>query len=158
MGSIPRSGRSPGDRSGNPLQYSCLEDSMVRGAWRASVDGVAKSQMRPSDLAHTRGEKRPKGWSSRTCGRLLCVPRICGHVMFHGRGGFADVTEVTDFTTGREPRETEKAQSRQHHHGRGGSNGRSFLSCCLEMGSPRFRCEHLWRLCRRIWSRPPSSF
>ena len=42
--SNPESGRSPGERNGNPLQYSCLENFMVRGAWRATVHGVAKSQ------------------------------------------------------------------------------------------------------------------
>ena len=41
-GSIPGSGRSPGDGSGNPLQGSCLENSMDRGAWRAAVHGAAK--------------------------------------------------------------------------------------------------------------------
>ena len=41
-GSIPGSGRSPGEGNGNPLQYSCLENSMDRGAWRATVHGVAK--------------------------------------------------------------------------------------------------------------------
>ena len=35
VSSIPASGRSPGGGNGNPLQYSCLEDSMDRGAWRA---------------------------------------------------------------------------------------------------------------------------
>ena len=44
LGSIPRSGRSPGEGDGSPLQYSCLEDPMDRGAWRATVRGVAKSQ------------------------------------------------------------------------------------------------------------------
>ena len=44
VGSIPGSGRSPGGGHGNPLQYSCLEDPMCRGAWRATVHGVAKSQ------------------------------------------------------------------------------------------------------------------
>ena len=43
-GSIPGSGRSPGRRHGNPLQYSCLENSMDRGAWWATVHRVAKSQ------------------------------------------------------------------------------------------------------------------
>ena len=38
-GSIPGSGRSPGGGHGNPLQYSCLENSMDRGAWQASVHG-----------------------------------------------------------------------------------------------------------------------
>jgi len=41
---IPGLGRSPGDRNGNPLQYSCLENSRIRGAWRATVYGVTKSQ------------------------------------------------------------------------------------------------------------------
>ena len=40
--SIPGSGRSPGKGHGNPLQYSCLENSMDRGAWQAAVQGVAK--------------------------------------------------------------------------------------------------------------------
>ena len=43
-GSIPGSGRSPGGGNGNPLQCSCLENSMDRGAWQATVHGVTKSQ------------------------------------------------------------------------------------------------------------------
>ena len=42
-GSIPGLGRSPGGGNGNPLQYSCLENPMDRGAWRATVHGVAES-------------------------------------------------------------------------------------------------------------------
>ena len=42
-GSIPGSKRSPGKGNGNPLQYSCLGNSMSRGAWWATVHGVAKS-------------------------------------------------------------------------------------------------------------------
>ena len=42
-GSIPRSGRSPGEGNGNPLQYSCLENSMDRGAWWTTVYGLSKS-------------------------------------------------------------------------------------------------------------------
>ena len=44
MGSIPGSGRSPGAGNGNPLQCSCLENSMDRGAWQAIVHGVTKNQ------------------------------------------------------------------------------------------------------------------
>ena len=44
MGSIP--GRSPGGRHGNPIQYSCLENPMDRGAWQTTVHRVAKSQTR----------------------------------------------------------------------------------------------------------------
>ena len=53
QGSIPRSGRSPGEGNGNPLQYSCLENSMDGGAWWATVHGVAKSQTRLSDFTFT---------------------------------------------------------------------------------------------------------
>ena len=42
-GLIPRSGRSPGEGNGNPLQYSCLGNPMDRGAWWATVHEVAKS-------------------------------------------------------------------------------------------------------------------
>ena len=48
-GSIPGSERPPGGGNGNPLQYSCLETSMDRGAWRATVHGVAKSRTQLSD-------------------------------------------------------------------------------------------------------------
>jgi len=41
-GSIPGSGRSPGEENGNPLQYSSLENPMDKGAWQASVHGVEK--------------------------------------------------------------------------------------------------------------------
>ena len=44
LGSIPGSGRSPGEGNGNPLQYSCLEYPMDGGAWWATVHGVTKSQ------------------------------------------------------------------------------------------------------------------
>ena len=49
-GSIPGSGRSPGEGNGNPLQYSCLENPMDRAAWQATVHGVAKSRTRLSDF------------------------------------------------------------------------------------------------------------
>ena len=40
---IPGSGRSPGEEYGNPLQYSCLENPIGRGAWQCTVHGIAKS-------------------------------------------------------------------------------------------------------------------
>ena len=45
VGSIPGSGRVPGEENGNPLQYSCLGNPMDRGAWWATVHGVTKSQI-----------------------------------------------------------------------------------------------------------------
>ena len=51
-GSIPRSGRSPGEGNGNPLQYSSLENSMDREIWQATVHGVTKSQKQLRDF-HT---------------------------------------------------------------------------------------------------------
>ena len=50
-GLIPGSGRSPGGEHGNPLQYSCLENSMDRGAWWAIVHRVAKSQTQRQRLS-----------------------------------------------------------------------------------------------------------
>ena len=43
LGSVPGSGRAPGERNGNPLQDSCLGNPVDRGVWRATVHGVAKS-------------------------------------------------------------------------------------------------------------------
>ena len=53
-GSIPGLGRFPGEGNGYPLQYSCLEDSMDRGAWWATVHGVTKSR------THSRSLERKK--------------------------------------------------------------------------------------------------
>ena len=52
-GSIPGSGRSPGGRNVNPLQYSSLKNPMDRGAWWAIVQRVTKSWTRLSDYAQT---------------------------------------------------------------------------------------------------------
>ena len=49
VGSIPRSRRSPGIGNGNPFQYSCLENSMDRGAGQATVYGVSKTWIQLSD-------------------------------------------------------------------------------------------------------------
>ena len=60
LGSIPGSGKSPGEGNGNPLQYSCLENPMDRGAWWATVHEVAKSRTGLSDYHFTswlQGEK-----------------------------------------------------------------------------------------------------
>ena len=54
-GSNPPPGRSPGRGHGNPFQYSCLENPMDRGDWRATVHGVTKSQAQLKQLStHTR--------------------------------------------------------------------------------------------------------
>ena len=50
LGSIPGLGRSPGERNGYPLQYSCLEKSMYRGSWQATVRGVTKSRTHLNDF------------------------------------------------------------------------------------------------------------
>ena len=55
VGSIPGSGRSPRVGNGNPLQYSCLENSMDRRAWQATIHGVAKSQGSTQDVTEYAG-------------------------------------------------------------------------------------------------------
>ena len=53
MALIPERERSPGEGNGNPLQYSCLENPMDRGAWWATVQRVAESQTGLSDFTFT---------------------------------------------------------------------------------------------------------
>ena len=50
LGSVPGLGTSPGEGNGNPLQYPCLENPMDRGAWQATVYGIAKSQTQMSNF------------------------------------------------------------------------------------------------------------
>ena len=61
VGLIPRPGRFSGGGNGNPLQYSCLENSMDRGAWRAIVHGVAELDM--SKHTHTQGQATFPMWN-----------------------------------------------------------------------------------------------
>ena len=67
------SGRSPGGGHGNPLQYSCLENPMERGAWQAAVHGVTKSQTQLRKLSTQAGRKehRTKTFSKKSSNLLL---------------------------------------------------------------------------------------
>ena len=49
QGSVPGSGRAPGEGNGTPLQYSCLENPIDKGAWKTIVHGIAKSQTQLSE-------------------------------------------------------------------------------------------------------------
>ena len=75
VGLIPGSGRFPGGGHGTPLQYPCLENPMDRGAWRATVHGVAESRTRLERLG------------THTCKRVFCVldlrVLITATVLFH---------------------------------------------------------------------------
>ena len=63
MGSIPKSGRSPGVRNSNSFQYSCLENSNDRGAWRATVHGIAELDMTEQLALMTTHENPIEGMS-----------------------------------------------------------------------------------------------
>ena len=71
LGSIPGSGRSPGEGNGYPLQHSCLEKSMNRGAWQATVTGITKSWTL-NDLHFT---SLPRG-ASLVVQRVKCLPAM----------------------------------------------------------------------------------
>ena len=83
-GSIPGSGRAPRGGNGNPLQYSCLKNPMVRGAWQATVQRVAKNQtlLRTHTHKHTHADKDPAHHP-----KMLALIRMgegC-YLHFHGR-------------------------------------------------------------------------
>ena len=60
LGSISESGRSPGEGNDNPLQYSCLENSMDGGAWHDTVNGIAKSHTWLSNFTLYFNKKKEK--------------------------------------------------------------------------------------------------
>ena len=64
MGLIPESRRPPEVGNGNPLEYYYLENSMNRGAWRATVHGVAKSRAQLNTHTHTHTHINTKPWDS----------------------------------------------------------------------------------------------
>ena len=88
-GSIPGSGRSPGKGNGNPLQYSCLGNPMGRGAWWATVHGVAKNRTQLSNECDACGinlvppletEHKPsvvKAWGVLTLGSPRNSTKLC---------------------------------------------------------------------------------
>ena len=84
LGSIPGSGRSPGEGNSNSLQYSCLENPMDRGAWWATVHGVAKSQTRLSDFTIHKNVL------------LLCLPIYLCTVLYEHEGkAYSLLTMIT---------------------------------------------------------------
>ena len=88
MGSLPGSGRSTAVGNGNPLQYSCLENSMYRGAWRATVHGLTKSRTLLSAWVrahtythtHTHTQKHKKykkmSWLALVSSSLIYCPAV----------------------------------------------------------------------------------
>ena len=81
MGFPGGSVRSPGEGNGNPLQYSCLKNSMDRGAWWATVHGVPKSRTRLSGFTHFTGGAVVKNLSA-NAGDTGDTSWICGSVRY----------------------------------------------------------------------------
>ena len=78
LGSIPGLGRSPGEGNGTPLQYSCLENPMDRGAWWVTIHGVSKSWTRLSNFIYhlLSRDALEKSSESRMCEAYERVARI----------------------------------------------------------------------------------
>ena len=112
VGSIPGLGRFPGGGHGNPLQYSCLENPMDRGAWRATVHGVSESRTRLTDCAQhsTANARKPRmrsfsspkevevreeRLSGSWCSPGFLLPGRCARVRVYlgSQKGFLGVTE-----------------------------------------------------------------
>ena len=86
---IPGSGRSPGRGNGNPLQYSCLENPMDRGAWQATVHGVTKGWTWLSDWRTARVRKRESKrshWEFGAIVRSWVIQSKLGVTPWSGRG------------------------------------------------------------------------
>ena len=85
VGSIPGSGRPPGEGNGNPLQYSCLKNPMDRGAWQTIVHGVAKRQTQQATKHSTaRGLRELSKATGLLSESLGLDPKLChlGLVIF----------------------------------------------------------------------------
>ena len=83
-GSIPESGRSPGEGNGNPVKSSCLENPMDRGAWQATVHGVAKSWKLLSTQACTQAYQIKK-WTSFLLNEKASLFLFCIRCWIHMR-------------------------------------------------------------------------
>ena len=135
LGSIPGSGRSPGEGNGNPLQYSCLGNPMDREAWWATVHGVAKSQAWLRDLTFTKivisKIEREKLLSS---ARLSATPwTICSLPGFYVHG----------------------INNNNHYHVLSTSNGAkhsTYIISCSSCNSPMrdFRLNHMVLLILKV--------
>ena len=89
----PGLGRSPGEGNGNPLQYSCLENSMDGGAWWATVHGVTKSRTRLSDFTFTFLK-----WGDQSLDNFLNKAEV--DVFLEFSCFFSDPTDVGDLISG----------------------------------------------------------
>ena len=78
MGSIPGSGRTPGEGNDTLLQYSCLENSMDRGAWWATVHGVTKSWSKLNIYRHTHTHTIPTHRVTRKIKDPVCMTKTQG--------------------------------------------------------------------------------
>ena len=102
LGSIPGLGSSPGGGHGNPLQYSCLENPMDRGAWRATVHGVAKNSLANTgdlrDLGSILGLGRSPGGGHGNPLQYACLETPMGRGAWRAtvrRVAESDTTEAT---------------------------------------------------------------
>ena len=157
-GSIPESGSSPGGGHGNPLQYSCLENPMDRGAWGITVHRVAKSQtqlsMHTPTHTHTHTHMRTESWISHGGKREGLFIDCAGHINL-------PIVEIGDDPVGHTEEETKRGHTMcsnhvvnlqsvgpMHHEGdsreRGGSKGKPQIPGRDSESSPRRKPQSSW--------------
>ena len=84
---IPGLGRSPGEENDNPLQYSCLENPMGRGAWQATVPGVAR-------VGHNLETKPPPSLEL-----IHNISEVCQYISFFSNAFFVNEVDLKIFET-----------------------------------------------------------
>ena len=163
LGLISGSGRSPGGLRGNPLQYSCLENPMNKGAWQATVCGAANSQTQLKRLSthiHILQLKEQKRGNSLVVQWLrLCAPSAGGPGLIPGQGTAAAAAKSLQSCPTVRPHRWQPTRLPRPWDSPGKNTGVGchFLLQCMKVKSESEVAQSCPALCDPIDSSPPGS-